>query len=205
MARTRTTSVRSKIRLEGTVSEAIEAVIEALPKDAIVRGEDDGVGRFAGDRTLVIRGKDGDRLLMFHGSFGSIKSRLHDPHVDVLFKTGKKGLTARLRREQVPPKTILAHIMDLLGQMLTVAIIVIVYHIVRGLPIDRMLTGGIAAGGGAALWGFTLWRSRKPDTELEDLVRKALEPMTRKSDEDEDEKADDAAASEGESENASAS
>jgi hypothetical protein len=204
MARTRTTTVRSKIRLEGSVSEALEAVIEALPKDAIVRGEDDGVGRFAGDRTLVIRGKEGDRLLMFHGSYGSIKSRLSDPHLDVLFKAGKKGPTARLRREEVPPKTILAHIMDLLGQMLTVAIVVIVYHIVRDLPIDRTLTAAIAAGGGAALWGFTLWRGKKPDTELEDSVRKALEPMTRKSDDDrdKDEEAEEAPEEQSESTNA---
>jgi hypothetical protein len=195
MARTRTTSVRSKLRVEGTASEAIDAVIEGLPKDAIVRGEDDGVGRFAGDRTLVIRDKDGDRLLMFRGSFGTIKSRLHDPQLDVLFKTGKRGVTVRLRREDTPAKTLSTHVMDLLGQMLTVAILVIAYHIFRQIPIDRMLTAGIAVVGGGAWFAFTLLRPRKPNTELEDLVRKALEPMTRK-DKDKDDEDDAAEAAE---------
>jgi hypothetical protein len=196
MARTRPSTVRSKIRLEGSTSEAIEAVIAALPKDAIVRGEDDGVGRWAGDRTLVIRGKDGDRLHMFQGGYGSIKSRLDEPEFEVVFKPGKRGLTARLRREVTPAKTLSTHVMDLLGQMLTVAIVVIAYHIVRDLPIDRVLTGAIAAGGGTALFAFNYWRGRKPNTQLEDLVRNALEPMKRKAGDDKDDE-DEAEAVEG--------
>jgi hypothetical protein len=196
MARTRPSTVRSKIRLEGSTSEAIDAVIAALPKDAIVRGEDDGVGRWAGDRILVVRGKDGDRLNMFQGGYGTIKSRLDDPQFDVVFKAGKRGLTARLRREATPAKTLITHVMDLLGQMLTVAIIVIAYHIVRDLPIDRTLTGAIAAGGGTVWFAFNYWRGRKPDTQLEDLVRNALEPMKRKAGDDKDDE-DEAEAADG--------
>ena len=180
-------SVRTKVRLTGEMRDAVEAVLEALPSDAVVRGEEDGVGRYAGERVVVVKGRDGDRLAMFRGSYGSIKTRLDEPHLDVLFRVSKNGLSARMRREEERKKSIGTHIMDVLGSIATVAVIVIVYHMVMSKPLDRMLTGIISVIGGVAWSAFTIFRPKKKDTYLEDLVKEALKPMEREEEEAEEE------------------
>jgi hypothetical protein len=182
-------SVRTKLRLTGEIRDGVEAILEALPSDAVIRGEEDGVGRYAGERVLVVKTRDGDRLLMFRGSYGSLKSRLDEPHLDVLFRVGNNGLSARLRREQERKKSIGTHIMDVLGSIATVAVIVIVYHMVMSEPLDRTLTAIISVIGGLAWSGFTIFRPKRKDTYLEDLVKEALKPLERKED-DADEDAD---------------
>lgn len=166
------------MRLHASTADAVEAVLEALPKDAIVRDEDDGVGRFAGNRMLVIVARDRARLSMFRGTYGSIKARLETPHLDVTFAQKKKGLVVRLVPETIAEPTLASHVGSLVGNVVTVGALVVAYFFVRRLPVDTTMTALVALAGGAAWSAIAHFMPKTTDHGLERLVRDALEPMS---------------------------
>ena len=157
--------------------DAVRAVLEGLPKDAIVREEDDGLGRFAGDRTVVIVARGRSRLLMFRATYGSIKGRLETPQLDVVFEDKKKGVLARVTPETIAKPTIASHLMGFVGNAVTVAALVVAYFFLQKQPVDVPLTAAIGGGGGL-LWSVVAaFMPKSVDTSLDRVVRDALAPM----------------------------
>jgi hypothetical protein len=178
--RTMSSPRQAKLRLKGSNEEAIDAIVGALPSDAIVRNEDDGVGRFAGERTLVIVGPNRERLMMFRGSWGNIKGRLETPQLDVVFERREGGVTAKLVREEVKPPSIGSHVTDVLSQSLTVALIVVAYHMFQSMEMDYGRIAIIAVVGGVAWSLIGHFMPKKEDRGLERLVHEALKPLVVK-------------------------
>ncbi|MEM6992774.1 MAG: hypothetical protein AAF721_19825 [Myxococcota bacterium] len=170
-------ATHSKVRLSVDIDEARQAILDALPKDAIVREEDDGVGRFAGQRTLVIVGRRRDRLLMFHGTYGDIKRRFDDPHLDVVFDTSKSKLVAKLSREVEKPPSAVARAFDVVGYIATVAIVLVAYYTFRSIPIDTQRIGLVALGGGLAWAAIAHYMPKRADLSLYEIVDGALKPF----------------------------
>ncbi len=177
----------SELSLRASKEDAMQAVLDALPKDAVVRAEDDGVGRFAGQRTIAIVSRDESRLMLFEGSWGDLKPRLDDAQVEVAFKGDSSPVVARIKREAVEPKAGSgALIGDLLNRGLTVAVLVVAYHWVREIPIDTQLTITIAVLGGLAWSVIAFLIPKKEDRGLEGKVRDALAPLVIEAEEDDD-------------------
>jgi hypothetical protein len=167
----------TKLRLSTPRDQAVEAILAALPKDAVVRGEDDGVGRFAGERTLVVVGAGKDRLMLFRGTWGTIKKRMDRPQLEVTFERRDDGVTARLTREPEKKRTILSHLGDFVSQAVTIAAVVVAYHLFRSLAVDNVRTVIIALGGALAWSAISHFFPGKPPPALHDLVRDALAPL----------------------------
>ena len=171
------TPARLKFRLRGSKDEAIKAILEGLPKDTIVRDEDDGVGRFAGERTVVVTGLGRERLMLFSGTYGSIKNRLETPQLDVAFEAAADGVTARLTVEEPKRPSIVARVVDLVGYMATVAAVVVAYHMFRSLEVDTQQTAIVSVGGGLAWAAIAHYIPKRQDFGLREAVTKALQPM----------------------------
>jgi hypothetical protein len=167
----------AELRLTGSREDAVDAIVAALPKDAIVRNDDDGVGRFAGERTLVIMSPDQERLSMFRGSWGTIKTRLETPQLEVALVRRDGGLTAKLAHAPEKPPGIGSHVTDLLSQSVTVGAVVVAYHMFQSIPMDYTKIAIIALVGGAAWSLIGHFVPKKPDRGLEGLVRDALAPL----------------------------
>jgi len=169
-----------ELTLSASKDEALQAILAALPKDAVVRAEDDGVGRFAGQRTVAIIGRNDDRVLLFEGTWGTLKPRLDDPQLEVAFEERDgAGTVARIRREAPQPKSSgTAVVGDLLNRGLTVAVLVVGYFWVRSQPIDVQLTVTISVLGGLAWTVIAFLMPKKEDRGLEGRIRDALAPLT---------------------------
>jgi hypothetical protein len=164
----------SELRLIVSKDEAVKAILDALPKDAVVRGEDDGVGRFAAERTLVIVGRGEARLMMFQGTWGSLKPRLDRPQLDVVFEGDS---VVRLTRELEKKPGMVSRLWDLLSQMVTVAAVVVAYHFIRSIAIDTQRTVIIAVIGGLVWSALGYFMPKREDRGLDNLVRGALAPL----------------------------
>jgi hypothetical protein len=164
----------TKLRIRGSRDDVIAAIREALPKDAIVRDEDDGVGRFAGERTVVVVGRGKHKLSLFQGNWRLVKAREENPHLLVKLDDGKKGLVARLVPGKVERPTVASQVTGLVANAATVALVVVAYHMFRDLPIDRGQVVAIGVGGGV-LWTLaSRVLARKPAMGLDTVVRDAL-------------------------------
>ena len=170
----------AELKLTGSKDEALDAIVAALPKEAIVRDEDDGVGRFAGERTLAIVGQGRERVLLFRGSWGALKTRLDKGQVEVAFETREGGVTAKITREPQQPPGASAHLTNFVSQMITVGAIVVAIHLWQSIEIDYGKVAIIAAIGAAAWSLIAHFVPKKEDRGLEGLVRDALGPMTTK-------------------------
>lgn len=166
----------SKVRLKVGVDEARQAILDALPDDALIRDEDDGVGRFAGSRTVVIVNRKRDRLMMFHGSYGSIKQRFEDPHLDVVFDTSKERVVVRLKREEARPPSAIGRAFDVLGYVATVGIVLYAYYNFTKTEIDTQRIALVAVAGGLAWAAIAHYLPKRDDLNLYELVDKALTP-----------------------------
>ncbi len=163
-------------------SEAIDAVVAALPSDAIVREEDDGVGRFAGERTVAIHARDGLRLLLFHGTSGEIQPRDEEGQVEVAFRNGPDGAIARITVEAPPVEGRSSKIGDFISQTISVAALVVAFHWWRDIPLNYALVAGIAVAGGL-IWSVVASFMPKPEPpKLDQMVRDALAPLAAESD-----------------------
>lgn len=169
-----------KLRLQGEIDDAMQAILEALPKDAIVRDTDDGVGRFAGERTLVIVDKAHHRLSMFRGSYGSIKGRFDAPDLDVVFEPGDRKLVARLTPADVKKPTLVSRVLDLVGNVVTVGAILVAYYMVRSLEVDKQRVAIVAVVGGVAWSAIAHYMPKRENLDLQNLVTEALQPITIK-------------------------
>ena len=167
---------QSKVRLKVGLEEARQAILDALPKDAIIREEDDGVGRFAGQRTLVIIGRKRDRLMMFHGTYGQIKGHFEEPHLDVVFDTSKDRVVAKLIREEPKPPSAIMKVFDVLGYVVTVGAVAVAYHMFRDIEMDNQRIALVAVGGGLGWAAIAHYMPKREDLGLFDTVDKALAP-----------------------------
>lgn len=168
---------QAELRLTGSRDDAVDAIVAALPKDAVVRNEEDGVGRFAGERTLVIVGAGKERLMLFRGTWGSMKARLEKPQLEVVLEARGDGVAAKITREPETAPGIGSHVTDLLSQMVTVGAIVVAYHMLRSLEVDYAKVAIIAAVGGVAWSLIAHFVPKRVDRGLEGLVRDALAPL----------------------------
>jgi len=170
-------AIQSKVRLSVGVDEARQAILDALPKDAIVREEDDGVGRFAGQRTLVILGRSADRMLLFHGTYGAVKRHFEDPHLDVVFDTSKSRVVAKLIRQAPASPSAVARFFDVAGYIGAVAAVLFAYYSIRSIPFDNQRIALVAGIGGIA-WALVANALPKSDDEtLFKMVDEALKPF----------------------------
>jgi hypothetical protein len=170
----------AELKLTATRDEAIDAIVAALPKESIVRDEDDGVGRFAGERVLLIVGHAKERLLLFRGSWGTLKARLDKPQLEVAFGRRDDTVTATLTQEPPQPPTLGSHVTNLASQMITIGAVVVAYHMFQSIPVDYSKVAIIAAVGSVAWSLIGHFVPKKPDRGLEGLVRDALAPMVAK-------------------------
>lgn len=186
----------SELRLSASKDQAVQAIRKALPGDAVVRGEDDGVGRFASDRTVMIVGRGEKRLMLFQGSWRFVKARESKPQLDVVFEEGDDGLSVRLTRAATKKTGGASRVIEVVGNMATVAALVIAYYWFRKIPLDQTMVIGIAVGGGLAWTLVARFWPKKENAGLEGMVRRALRPLlaeTEPSAEVDAEKVDDGA------------
>ncbi|MCH9680069.1 MAG: hypothetical protein K0V04_01445 [Deltaproteobacteria bacterium] len=167
----------SELRLAADLGEVRQALVDALPKTVIVRDEDDGVGSFAGERAVMMVGHGGTRLMLFNGSWRSIKSRLDDPHVDVELETVAQGVVAKITAEPTKPRGISSHIGDFVSQVITIAALVVAYHYLRSIPVDYAFVAMLAVGGGAVWSVIGRFMPTKEIPGLDDVVLGALQPL----------------------------
>lgn len=170
------------LTLTASREDALQALLDALPKDAVIRDEDDGVGRFAGQRTVAIIGRSRNRVMLFEGGWGSIKQRLEEPRptVDVVFEEREKGVKVRITAEPPQKTGPRDYIYNVVNNGLVVAVAVVAYYWFKSIPIDYALVAGIGAGGGLLWTVVTAFMPTKEVPGPDDLVRKALAPMVKK-------------------------
>ncbi|MCA9648465.1 MAG: hypothetical protein H6712_11480 [Myxococcales bacterium] len=186
----------TELRLAATKEEALQAILAELPKLAIVRDEEDGVGKYAGVRTVAILGTDRDRLLLFDDAFANIKSRLDadriEGQVEVSLQQVPQGTVARIKEQPVAPRGAAGLVMDFVQNGITVAAVYAGYHWIKSIPIDYAMLAGVGAGGGAVWTALAVTlgkrggKGKKEDEGLASLVRRGLRPLQAE-DEDEDE------------------
>lgn len=170
----------SELSLTVSREQALQALLDALPKDAVVRDEDDGVGRFAGQRTVAVVSRHRSRVMLFEGTWGTIKPRLDQPHVDVVFEGEGSTVVARITKEPQAPPGIGSHLGEFVNRALTVAVLVVAYYWWKSIPIDYPMVAAIAGGGGVAWTVAAMFMPKKEVPGLDDLVRKALAPLKKK-------------------------
>ena len=172
MAEEQTESRTETIAWAGTKEAATKAILDAMPKDVIVRGEDDGVGRFAGERILVLVGPE--RLHLFEGSWSALKTRLDDPQLEVTLEGDDGDVSVKLHKEKLEAKGPSSIVLDFVWNAATVAAVVVAYHFVRKIPVDVTLTAIIGAAGGV-IWTLIARRMASETTAgLDTRVREAL-------------------------------
>lgn len=182
----------TELRLAATKEEAIQAVLAALPDLAIIRDEEDGVGKYAGQRTVVLVGADRDRLLLFDDTFGNIRPRLDKGQVELELEEVAQGTIARIKAEPVPPKGAGGYVMDVVQNGITVAAVVAGYHWFRSIPIDYTMLAAIGVGGGVA-WTVAAvvlagkGKGKQEAKGIDALVPRALAPLEAEVDDDDDE------------------
>lgn len=170
----------STLRVTGSPQDAIAAIKEALPDDAIVRDEDDGVGRFAGDRVVMLIGIDGNRLMMARGSWRRMKDLEDKPELDITIEETKDGCKVRMKAAEAPKATVQSHAWSVVSNGATVAMVVVAYHMFQDLEIDVALVAGMSAGGGVLFTAVSHFWPKKKDEGLAKTVRAALRPMLKK-------------------------
>jgi hypothetical protein len=159
--------------------DAFDTVMGAMPDDAVVRGEDDGVGRFAGERILCIVGRNGDALMLFEGTWGDVKRRLEDPMLLVEFKPAQGGgAEVCLTSEASSTPGGSALVTGFLANAATVACLVVAFYWWRGDPIDVTRAAIISVGGGALWSAVGQFFPGAEDASLTGLVNGALSEHT---------------------------
>lgn len=179
----------TELRLAATKEEAIQAILAELPDLAIVRDEEDGVGKFAGQRTVVVVGTDRDKLMMFDDTFGNIKPRLDKGQLEVELEEVPQGTIARITAETAPPKGPMGHVMDVVQNGIAVAAVYAGYHWWKSLPIDYTMLAAIGAGGGVVWTAAAVMLAGKGSKEpqgLPALVPRALAPLEAEDADDDD-------------------
>jgi hypothetical protein len=165
-----------ELRLSGSRAEAVAAIREALPNDAVVRGEDDAIGRFASERIVMIVGAQDHGLQLFFGGWRVVASREGQPQLRVEFVDTNDGVTARLTRAAPEKVPLVSRGLGLLNNAATVAILVVAYHLYQKVPIDYMMVAGIGLGGGLVWAGIAHLLPRTQDGGMHEIVRGALGP-----------------------------
>lgn len=147
------TPARDEERLELSLdpASAFETLLGALGEGAIVREEDDGIPRFAGVRTVVIRGRRNDSLSFMRGGWGEIKKRTETPMATVHFEPQGSGCVAQIAVEKRPAPgaaaKLVSWIVDLVSVALTIGILAYAVNNFRGLSVDWTRLALIAFGG----------------------------------------------------------
>ncbi len=157
----------------------------------MVRDIDDGVGRFAAERTVALWSPGKKRVLLFRGTWRDVKNREEDPQVEVAFDTVAQGVIARVTPEPEQKKGLKSYIGDLLSQIVTVAALVVAYHWWREIPLDNALVAAISVGGGVVWSAIGYFAPKGKDHGLEAMVRRALEPLAAAEADEADEADDD--------------
>ena len=165
-------------RIAGSRSDAAQAVLAALPKDTVVRGEDDGVGRFAGERTLVIVGRGERNLQMFRGTWGGLKRRLDQPQLLVTLDHDGDGTRVTLEHEAKDSGAATNIVFEFLGNAVTIGALLYAFFMFRGQEVNVNQTALIAVGGGA-VWTTASKFIGKAEVHsgLDGTVLKALDPL----------------------------
>ncbi len=167
----------TELSLQASREDALQAVLAALPEDAVVRDEDDGVGRFAGLRSVAIIAMGRKRLMLFEGTWGELKGRLEEPQVDVVFGGEADAATVRISKTPDKQPGLGSHVGNFLNQAITVAALIVGYHFVRSIPVDYAFVAGVSVAGGLAWSVVVRLLPKKEARGLDRVVVKALEPL----------------------------
>ena len=136
----------------GPLEVAIGRVREALGADLIVRDEEDGLGRFAGERPVMFIGKGGKSLKLLRGSWGDLKERVEQPMVEIRFGPEGDSMPVEVERVEKPgaePSAIGRAIGDFLSTAILVAAAIYALNTFRGQSIDYTKMAMIVAGASA--------------------------------------------------------
>lgn len=145
----------TQMTVDGSVETTYAKILEALREGAIIRDEEDGVGRFAGVRTVVMQGRRGDRLLLMRGAWSELKKRVEDPMLVV--ELHAEGSQTRVELHGDPPKEpsgaekAIHMLSDVVSVALLIGALAYAVNTIRGLGVDWPRLGMIA-GGGAVLY-----------------------------------------------------
>lgn len=172
-----TEPVVETLNVSTSPAEAVTAIRQALPEDAIVRDEDDGIGRFASERVVMLVGRGGKKLGLWRGGWRLVREREETPHLEVELADAEGGATARLVERPEEPPGLGGRAMGAVSNMVTVAAVVVAYHLFRGLEVDVSMVAIIGVCGGL-LWSVVahFWPQQR-DRGLRTLVREALAPL----------------------------
>lgn len=185
MVRVMSSPEATTLTLAATKDEALQAILDALPKDAIVREEEDGIGRFAGVRVVAMIARGRKELVLSEGGQGELKPMLDkspmEGHVNVGFEPKGDGVVVTLKRRPDKPKGMGGHFSDFVSQGVTVAALVVGYHWFQDMVVDPTLVAGISVGGAVVWSAIAYFIPQKPKPGLDDLVKEALKPLKPKS------------------------
>lgn len=168
---------KAKLRLTASKEDAIAAIRASLPDDAIVRDQDDGIGRFAGERVVMLIGAGGAHLMMSRGNWRLMKTLEESPQLDITIEETKGGCTVELMLAEPKQATLGTHARSVLSNGVTLAVLVVAYHMYQDLEVDPATVAAISLGGGALWTAVAHFWPTKRDDGLDKTVRVALHPM----------------------------
>lgn len=169
----------AKLRITGSKDDAMAAIREALPDDTIVRDQDDGVGRFAGERVVMLIGTGADRLMMSRGNWRLMKTLEDAPQLEITFRTTAAGCTVSMKAAEAEKTTAGSLLWSTLTNALTVAALIVAYHMFQDLELEPARVAGLSLGAGVFWTAAAHYWPRKRDDGLDKAVRAALRPMLR--------------------------
>lgn len=136
--------------LEASSEEALIRLTESLGEDTIVRDEEDGVGRFAGARSILLTGKRGEGAKLMRGSWSEIKPRKEEPMVEVNFVKGEGRMMKIEVRRLDSPEAELGVVGRIMGDFFSTAIMIAAaiyaFNRFRGQAIDYTKMAMLVAG-----------------------------------------------------------
>jgi len=136
--------------LEVSSEEALSRLKESLGDDTIVREEEDGVGRFAGARPILLTGKRGESAKLLRGSWSEIKPRKEEPMVELSFVKGEGRTTRvevhRLENGEGEMGVIGRIIGDVISTAFLIAVAIYAFNHFRGQAIDYTKMAMVVAG-----------------------------------------------------------
>lgn len=135
--------------LDAPLEDAIGRLREALGDDVIVREEEDGLGRFAGERPIMLVGRRGESVKLLRGSWGDLKSRTEEPMVEVKLSEseGKTRVEVhRVEKAGAEPSPAVRIAGEFVSTAILIAAAIYAFNTWRGLAIDytkmAMVVGG---------------------------------------------------------------
>jgi hypothetical protein len=138
--------------VQGPLEVAVGRVRDALGADVIVRDEEDGLGRFAGERPIMFIGRGGKTLKLLRGSWGDLKGRVEEPMVEIRFGAEGSPLPVEVERVEkagAEPSTLGRLLGDFVSTAILIAAAIYALNTFRGQGVDYTKMAMIVTGASA--------------------------------------------------------